>query len=78
MAGEGFPAYFRKYMEKNNVFDFKKDHQISLAVLDNYLALTCTDGNAEVFCLPINRKEKERTGGFEKLNLPVSDEWFFR
>lgn len=78
MAGEGFPAYFRKFMERNGVSQFDPGSQVILAVLDNYLAVTCTDGNAEVFCLPIDRHKKERKGPFTQLDLPVSDEWVFQ
>jgi len=78
MSGEGFPPYFRKFMTNRYVYAFDKYSQVMLAVLDNYLAITCTEGTAEVFCLPIDRLKKERKGPFVKLDLPVSHEWSFQ
>lgn len=80
MAGERFPKYFRDFMRRNYVHSYEKNYQVTMAVLDNYLAITCTDENAKVFALPINRKTKERKddGKFIRLNLPVSNEWRFQ
>ena len=82
LAGESFPPYFKKYFKNKGVYsvdNYSSQAQVQMAVLDNFVAVTCIDANAEVYCLPIHRLAKERRGEgkFKKLDLPVSDEWSF-